>query len=425
MELNRRSFLESATAAGIALCMPGCVSSASARPGGVWKGWKKGRFQAHFIYTGVAESIFLVYPDSTTVMIDCGDHPAHARGNKAVPIAPDMSRHAGEWIARYVKRVNPNGTKVDYGILTHYHSDHGGGNSYHLGKSKNGEYWISGFGQVIDYLSFGKMIDRMYPATDIPLPLPDDVMSSTPGHMRGVYRELERRGTKVEAFRLELGSNQLDPVHGKVEGFSMRPLCANGRFLNSDGSIRDMYAARIREKNPKSVNENGLSIGMVFGYGPFRFYTAGDLSDKVYSKAEGLVSAEDEVAKICGRAHVAKINHHGHRSMSDKLVAALSSDVYLSCIWDQLHVTRDTMRRICDPANYGAKRMVCPGIFTKERQAEDAGESWIGSVPKSVYTDPCHVILDVYDEGKSYDINVVDATDEEMRVKAVYNFKTV
>jgi hypothetical protein len=111
--------------------------------------------------------------------------------------------------------------------------------------------------------------------------------------------------------------------------------------------------------------------------------------------------------------------------MSDKLVAALSSDVYLSCIWDQLHVTRDTMRRICDPANYGAKRMVCPGIFTKERQAEDAGESWIGSVPKSVYTDPCHVILDVYDEGKSYDINVVDATDEEMRVKAVYNFKTV
>ena len=74
MELNRRSFLESATAAGIALCMPGCATSASARPGGVWKGWKKGRFQAHFIYTGVAESIFLVYPDSTTVMIDCGDH---------------------------------------------------------------------------------------------------------------------------------------------------------------------------------------------------------------------------------------------------------------------------------------------------------------------------------------------------------------
>jgi beta-lactamase superfamily II metal-dependent hydrolase len=423
MSLNRRKFLEGAAALGAAIWMPGCMSSASCG-NSVWKGWKKGHFQAHFIYTGVAESIFLIYPDGTTMMIDCGDHPAHERGKKAIPIQPDMSRHAGEWVARYVKRVNPNGDKVDYGMLSHYHSDHGGGNSYHLGKSKNGEYYISGFGQVIDYLSFGKMIDRIYPATDIPLPLPDKVMSETPGHMRGVYRELERRGTKVEAFRLENGSDQLNPVRGGVKDFKVRPLCANGKFLYPDGSLRDMYAEYIRTKKPKNLNENGLSIGMMFEYGPFKFYTAGDLSDKIYTKKEGLVSAEDEMAKICGRAHVAKINHHGHKSMTDNIVSALSSDVYVSCVWDQLHVTRDTMRRICDSKNSKVKPMVCPGIFTKERQAEDSGEAWIENVAKGVYSTGCHVVMDVYDEGRKYDIAVIDATNEDMNVKAVYNFET-
>jgi hypothetical protein len=358
------------------------------------------------------------------MMIDCGDHPAHTRGKKAIPIEPDMSRHAGEWIARYVKRVNPSGDKVDYGMLSHYHSDHGGGKSYNLGKSKNGEYYISGFGQVIDYLSFGKMIDRMYPATDIPLPLPDKAMDETPGHIRGVYRELERRGTKVEAFRLENGSKQMDPVRGGVKNFAIRPLCANGRFLYPDGSIRDMYKEYIKTKKPKYLNENGLSIGMMFEYGPFRFYTAGDLSDKVYTKTEGVLSAEDEMAKICGHAHVAKINHHGHKAMTDKIVAALSSDVYVSCVWDQLHITRDTMRRICDPKNSKVKPMVVPGIFTKERQAEDAGEAWIDNVAKGVYSTGCHVVMDVYDEGRKYDIAVIDATNEDMNVKAVYNFET-
>ena len=106
MSLNRRNFLEGAAALGAAIWMPGCISSSC--PASVWKGWKKGHFQAHFIYTGVAESIFLIYPDGTTMMIDCGDHPAHERGKKAIPIQPDMSRHAGEWVARYVTRVNPN-----------------------------------------------------------------------------------------------------------------------------------------------------------------------------------------------------------------------------------------------------------------------------------------------------------------------------
>jgi hypothetical protein len=68
--------------------------------------------------------------------------------------------------------------------------------------------------------------------------------------------------------------------------------------------------------------------------------------------------------------------------------------------------------------------MVVPGIFTKERQAEDAGEAWVDNVAKGVYSTGCHVVMDVYDEGRKYDIAVIDATNEDMNVKAVYNFET-
>ena len=88
--------------------------------------WSAGHFQAHFIYTGVAESIFLLFPDGTSMLLDCGDHPAITRLHLAVPVKPGPGRLAGDWIARYVARVNPLGRDVDYLVVSHFHSDHTG-----------------------------------------------------------------------------------------------------------------------------------------------------------------------------------------------------------------------------------------------------------------------------------------------------------
>ena len=105
-----------------------------AEVGKAWKGWKKGQFQIHLIYTGVSESMFLIFPDGTTMLLDCGDHNAVGRGKLAVPVLPNPDRHAGEWISRYVRRVNPQKDYVDYMMLTHYHSDHGGNNKFYARK---------------------------------------------------------------------------------------------------------------------------------------------------------------------------------------------------------------------------------------------------------------------------------------------------
>ena len=116
--MDRRSFLKTTAIAGAATWLAPWQEAWArgkmhAAVGKAWQGWEQGEFQVHFIYTGVAESMFFIMPDGTTMLLDCGDHNAIGRGKLAVPVLPHEGRHAGEWIARYVERVNPNGRDVE------------------------------------------------------------------------------------------------------------------------------------------------------------------------------------------------------------------------------------------------------------------------------------------------------------------------
>ena len=123
---TRRGFIGNTFAAGLVSAASGAVANIQPAAKDVWGGWKPGEFQVHFIYTGVAESMFMIFPDATTLLLDCGDHAAVTRLELAVPVLPNPGRLAGDWIARYVTRVNPNGTNVDYMMSSHWHSDHVG-----------------------------------------------------------------------------------------------------------------------------------------------------------------------------------------------------------------------------------------------------------------------------------------------------------
>ena len=63
--MDRRQFLKTA-GAGAALAMVADFNDLFARGtydkwvGKPWKGWEKGEFQVHFIYTGVGESMFMI-----------------------------------------------------------------------------------------------------------------------------------------------------------------------------------------------------------------------------------------------------------------------------------------------------------------------------------------------------------------------------
>ena len=427
--MDRRDFIKSSALATAALMFDWEQAFAAGmeapQAGKKWKGWKKGHFQVHFIYTGVAESMFFIFPDGTSMLLDCGDHNAIGRGKLAVPVLPSPDRHSGEWIARYVQRVNPNRNKVDYMMLSHYHQDHGGSTGFNAGVvERDGEpYPLSGFSQAAEWLDFGKAFDRCWPDYDDPIPLIEKSADNL-AQMKMFYGYMSRnRGLEIEKFQVG-ATDQVRMLHnpGRYPGFSIRNISGNGRLAAPDGRIIDLYAERKKD-NPLYFNENGMSLGMIVSYGPFRFYTAGDFSDSWKLPDGTTFQTEEAIADVCGKVDVAKINHHGHYSMPARLLQALQARVYVSCVWDQLHNVAPVMERIADRSLYPGERIVCPGIFPKERREEDAGKPWLDVIDKDSF-DGGHVVLDVPKGGKEYSISYLTAADESMKVLSVMNFQT-
>lgn len=425
--MDRREFIKASILSGAAICISDwekafAMGRRDAMVGRLWRGWKEGEFQIHFIYTGVAESMFLIFPDGTTMLLDCGDFDAAARGEKSVPILPSADRHAGEWIARYVTRVNPAITDVDYMLLSHYHNDHAGSDRFYAEKIiRNGkEYPMSGFSQAAQILNFHKAIDRCYPDDDPTLRWAD---RDTVGLMRDFYAYMQKhRGLQVEKFRLG-ATDQIVQLHNPsaYPSFKVRNICANGCIAYPDGRIKDLFEAKkLAGKDIK--NENAMSLGMVFSYGPFRFYTAGDFSARFKDPDGTPRFIEDDIADVCGSVNVAKVNHHGHNSMSPKLVSSLSPQVWVSCVWDQLHNLPPCMELLSDRSIYPDDRVICPTIMPEERRVKDGDAVWMKDVAKASY-EGGHVVVNVEKGGRRYSVSYLTASDESMLVRSVLHFK--
>ncbi len=431
---TRRGFMGGTLAAtGLLSAAKGIVvaetASLKSAVGEVWGGWKPGEFQVHFIYTGVGESMFLIFPDATTMLLDCGDHPALTRLDLALPVLPSPGRLAGDWVARYVTRVNPNGADVDYMMTTHWHTDHVGSLYWQSARRlKKGERRTglvrSGFGLAVETLHFKKAIDRGWPNYDDPMSKYPNEGRMTIDLMKQVYAFLAKRdGLTVEKFRLG-ATDQIVPLRNPsgVNGFSVRNIAANGRIALPDGTIKDVM--KHPDGSPmKCYNENLLSLGTVFSYGKFRFYTAGDFSGPGDLASSNKFYPERLIGKAAGRVDVAKINHHGCHSMPVELVRDLQARVYVACVWDQLHVTNNTMVRMSDTSLYPGERTIFPGVMSTERRAAEGDRAWMRNVPEAVY-EGSHIVLSVPPGGETYRITCLTAADESMRIKATFDYKS-
>lgn len=392
-----------------------------------WRGdvaWRPGHYQVHFIYTGRGESMLHLFPDGTSMLLDCGDSMRFHNTPAEVPLLPDLSRRSGEWIARYVARVNPKGRAVDYFHLSHYHEDHGGGERYHGERiaAPTGDYWLCGLADAARFLDFGCVVDRAWPSFDDPLDVLKTSRDGTPRNIRAVYAALAAKGTRIERFRLG-ARDQFVPRHAPetCADFSVFNLCANGRYVRSDGSVRDLYADRVRA-GAKTFNENGMSCGIVVSYGKFRYFSAGDFSDGIRLPDGSKGQTEDLLAEAVGPVDVAKMNHHGHHAMYPGLVRALRARVWTACVLDQQHVTDDTACRLADRALYPGARTILPTYMPLRRPETPSGRAYLSDVPAAVRAAPCHLVLDVPAGGETYTISCLSAADESMRLVASYGF---
>ena len=430
--MNRREFIGAAAGlgvfAGIGAPRRTCASCGGVPEAGkTWPGWRRGEFQTHFIYTGRSESVFMIFPDGTTMLIDCGDYDVPKRHERQTPVLPDRSRGSGEWTARYVKRVHPFGKKVDYWMLSHWHADHAGcETSYSRREERDGDDWfVSGFAEAADHLDFSKGFDRCWPNTDDPYPN-RDLGCRELSQISRTYRYLERhRGFKIEKFRVG-AKNQIAMVKDPAAfpEFGVLNICGNGKILCRDGSVRDLYKDVFVPGFDSGWRvENGMSCGMILSYGKFRLYTAGDFQD-FWKKPDGTrFEVEDALGAELDSVDVAKTNHHGSLSMTERLVAALRAKVWVTSVFATHNNDEGTLRRMSSRKLYPGERVICPTVYPKARREKDGDAEWTRDICRASF-EPGHVVVSVEPGGENYSVSYVEAADESMTVRHVMRFRS-
>lgn len=357
--------------------------------------WAKGRFQAHFIYTGSGEAVLILYPDGTSLLIDCGEP---VRSAMSSPPWPDDGRSPARKVADYVTAVNPHGRKVDYFALTHYHADHAGSRHELAGKVADDVCVPHGVGEVVDCLDFGKIVDRAWPDFADPVPVDPHFDGDLPLNLKAAYRKAASRGTKVEKFRLEKGGDQLKPLHGAIDApFEIIPLGVNGRLLRADGTVDGLYADFLAKTKATRAPENSLSIALKFRYGDFTLYTGGDWEGRFPGPDGRDVDLQDELGKVCGKVDVAKFNHHAIPA-SEGFVRALSPDVWVATLWSGTQMT-EKLGRMIKAAKTERLTTVEAQMLSPERRET----VWRELVPSDSW-EPHHVVVDVPPERKHYSV---------------------
>ncbi len=381
-----------------------------------YRGWKSGELDIHHIYTGRGEANLYIMPDATTMLVDAGDHQA------TVPMTdpkPDLSRRGGEWVARYIERVNPNGANVDYFMLSHFHDDHMGSASLDVPvtEGRGEDYKLVGVADVGERIHFGQFFDRGYPNYNYPVEIGD---THTDNFLKFVKYQKKQYGATQEAFK----PGALNQIAMKYNAekysdlFSIRNLSANGEIWTGEGDKTIRYYDLHPDNTAGRGNENTKSIAFRINYGPFSYYAGGDTAGSLKLANGESVNIEAKVGEICGEVDIAKCNHHAYLdAMHPDFLRNVKAKAYIDCVWDQYHTQEKIISRILSQDIYEGERMFYSQYIVEKARKEHADKEWYKT---GVCPYDGHIVVKVYDKGRKYNIYRLSAEDEQMIVQAIY-----
>lgn len=381
-----------------------------------YRGWKSGELDIHHIYTGRGEANLYIMPDATTMLVDAGDHQA------TVPMTdpkPDLSRRGGEWVARYIERVNPNGTNVDYFMLSHFHDDHMGSVSLDVPvtEGRGEDYKLVGVADVGETIHFGQFFDRGYPNYNYPTEIGD---AHTDNFLKFVKYHKKQYGATQEAFKVG-ALNQIAMKYNAEKYsdlFSIRNLSANGEIWTGEGDKTIRYYDLHPDNTAGRGNENTKSIAFRINYGPFSYYAGGDTVGNLKLANGESVNIEAKVGEICGEVDIAKCNHHAYLdSMHPDFLRNVKAKAYIDCVWDQYHTQEKIISRVLSQDIYQGERMFYTQYIVEKARKEHAGKDWYEN---GVCPYDGHIVVKAYDKGRKYKIYRLSAEDEQMIVQAIY-----
>lgn len=375
--------------------------------------WRPGEMQLHFIYTGRGENMFYILPDGTTIVNDVGDY--YRENERAeIPWLPRADLLGGECVARYVKSVWDR-PFVDYLTLSHWHSDHAGIRACGTKRTADGRE-VCGIPLFNEFIGVGKFFDHQYPKRG-------QYGSDEKGIREQIEEWLVAKHITQEPFRVG-ALNQLKLLHdaeGKYrDTFSIRNVCANAVCWTGHGEDVVDYGKIHAQATGKEVirNQNTLSMGYLIRYGKFSYWTGGDVGAKLCGKDGKLYNYEAVVGKAVGPVTVCKTNHHAWKdSMTEEFVREVRAAAYVTAVWCPRHIQDCNMRFMSSRDLYPGERVVFPNFIPDWPRKEWPDASWwkdIAPAPGG------HIVVIVAPGGDTYRICQVDATHEDLMVKAVW-----
>ncbi len=406
MGLTRREFVRE-IAFG---CMAMGASKLRALPDGemALPGWRPGELDIHHIDTGRGNATFLLGPDGTTLLIDCG--ASNDGLDTSAPARPDVSRQPGEWVGRYaLRQARAAGrNSLDYAIATHIHPDHVG--DVPVGSSPGaGGFVATGLSQVDALMPVDTVIDRGYPDFGLLQPLKMPFAANYLGWLDA----RRRSGKRVE--RLEVGSREQIRLReaGRFPGFAVRGLAANGRVWTGKGTeSRSVFPELEKMAAAELPAENTCSIALRLEYGKFSYFTGGDLNADTHDGRAPWLDVETAVVEACGRVEVAVADHHAYfDACGPEFTRRLDAQAYVISAWHVTHPAQAQLERMI-----GAWPNAKPhDVFATEMLP--ANKLWNARWVKQMKSAQGHVVVRVAADGLSYRMFVVDSTVEEGAVR--------
>ena len=372
--------------------------------------WQEGYLDIHHINTARGNATFFVFPDGTTMLFDAGAKQVPpGKEHEYFPVPPHDSLSAGGWIAHYIKQMCPAGRmpQIDYAVISHFHNDHYGQIDSASRKSDQFDYQLSGITQVGDQLPIKTLIDRGYPAYNFPLDLKTFYKNDKTftNYLAFIREQKIKRKLVVES--LMAGSN--DQIRLKIHPaqfrtFSVRNVKANATIWSGKANNTVDYKFNSSLVKEGELDENALSLALKISYGPFDYYTGGDLTG--YTQW-GDFDTETPVAKAVGKVEVLALNHHGYYDATNTLfLKTLLPTVVVHQVIHDPHYQPGVLKRL---AAYPLH------VFTYNMH-EITRKTFSADVSKLYKSTQGHVVIRVMPGGSHYYVYILDDRWTDLRL---------
>lgn len=391
--MNRREFMKTVGCVGVV----GLCRSAFADDR-VYPGWKEGEFDIHFIHTGTGEQTFMLFPDGTSMILDCGH--VERTGRKSdyalrIPARPSAECRGGEWTSRYIQRLVKR-REIDWALVSHWHDDH-----------------VMGFPDLVKDFRLLRWSDHQFPSIALHC---GDGDRDCIAFAKEFIPSARAKGMAAEPFVVG-ARDQFHMVNGGAGkyDFEIRNLAADAVVWDGRKDVLNLLAGHVAYTGRDRIAENQLSNAIRIRYGRFSYYTGGDVEQQLFREDGTVVDLEATVGRVCGPVNVAKMNHHAYwNAMTPGFVKAVRARAWLSSTWSPNQINGINLPAICTEAFYRGPRTLYHGAMPKGKAEEPAVRPYLDTFASA----QGHVVVKVAPGGGSYRIFVLDAADESMRVLA-------